>query len=228
MKINSNRLRTKLKKIPVKHLTLLLSICGVCMLYGLSLFQQPILLTSIQSIEDYEGKEVTLTGSIIDYTSTKYGSQLITVQCNTTKLTIFSEQSLSIHKGDIIQATGTIQKYKDSWELILSNPKTAKIMTTWKNRTVKISDLANHPNDYLDIPCNITGYIDLTYENLIYITDYSNTYSIPLIHYDNTIPKTGTNVHIHATLTYDPNHLRYILTDCEQLDKITPNQENSV
>jgi len=223
MKINLNILSNKFKRIPVKKLTLMLSIIGVCVLYGLSLFQQPILLTSLQSIEDFEGKEVTISGTILDYTTTNYGSQLITIQCNKKDLTIFSENTLPIHKGDTIQATGTVQKYKDSWELIISNPKSTKITSNWQNKTIEISELAKHPKDYQNIPLNITGCIDLKYNDLIYLTDQSKNYSIPLIQSNLSLPDTGTNVFVHATLTYDPLHLRYILTECEKI-QLEPSQ----
>ena len=214
------KIRSITKKIPLKYLTLILSIIGVILLYTLSLFQQPVILTSFQSIEDYEGKEVTLNGTILDYIITSYGSQLITIQCNSTELTVFSDSPLAVHTGDILQATGTIQEYKDSWELILNNPSSAKITTTWQNRTVEIKDLANHPLDYLNIPLNITGYIDIKYDNLIYLKDYSSNYTIPLIPPTNLIPETGTSIYVHATLTYDPLHLRYILTDCEKIQQL--------
>jgi hypothetical protein len=219
------KIRNIKKKIPLKYLTLILSIIGVILLYVLTLFQQPVILTSVQSIEDYEGKEVTLNGTVLDYTITNYGSQLITIQCNSTKLTVFSDSPLTVHNGDIIQATGTIQEYKDSWELILNNPSSARITTTWQNRTVQIKNLANHPLDYINIPLNITGYIDIKYDDIVYLKDHSNNYTIPLIPPEYPIPKTGTPIYVHATLTYDPLHLRYMLTDCEKIQQISPLSE---
>ena len=204
-------------KIPVKYLTLFISIIGVILLYTLSLFQQPIVLTSVHSIGDYEGKEVTLEGIILEYQTTKYDNQLITLQCNSTQLTVFSEKPISVHIGDLLQATGTIEQYKDSWELIISNPKTARIIEKWQNRTIQIKDLATHPDDYLQIPINVTGVIDMKYDDLIYLRDTSNDYTIPLIPSNNSIPETGTLIFAHATLTYDPANLRYILTDCYHL-----------
>ncbi len=204
-------------KIPVKYLTLFISVIGVILLYTLSLFQQPIILSSVQSIGDYEGKEVTLEGIILEYQTTKYDNQLITLQCNSTQLTVFSEKPISIHIGDLLQATGKIEKYKDSWELILSNPKATRIIEKWQNRTIQIKDLASHPEDYLQVPINISGYVDLKYEDLIYLRDYSNNYTIPLIPSNNSIPSTGTSIYVHAMLTYDPANLRYILTNCNNL-----------
>lgn len=214
MKLNASIMPKILQKIPLKYFTLILSITGVIFLYALSLFQQPIILTSFDSLEDYEGKEVTLTGIIIDQTITSYGSQLITLQCNSTQLTVFSDSPFTIHAGDTFQGTGTIQEYKDSWELILSNPKAATILTTWQNTTINIKDLAEHPKNYLNIPVNISGTIDIVYDSIIYIKDETGNYTIPFLPENNPIPKPGTNVSLQATLTYEPHNLRYLLTEC--------------
>jgi hypothetical protein len=226
MKIKPPDITKLTQKIPIKYITLILAITGVIFLYTLSLFQQPITINSLQSLEDYEGKEVTLTGIIIDYSTTNYGSQLITIQSNKTQLTIFSDTPLQCHNGDHIQATGTIQEYKDTWELILSNPNTATITNTWKNNTIQIKHIANHPKDYLNIPLNITGYIDIIYDNIIYLKDNTSNYTIPLTHPQTSTIDAGKKVFIHATLTYDPTHLRYILTDCETLKQITDQKTN--
>jgi hypothetical protein len=212
-------------KIPVKYFTLSISIIGVIFLYMLSLFQQPIVLTSGQSIEDYEGKEVTLEGIILEYQTTNYGNQFITLQFNSTQITVFSETPIPIHIGDLLQATGKIEKYKDSWELILSNPKATRTVEKWQNRTIQIKDLANHPDDYLQIPINVSGYIDVKYDDLVYICDYSNNYTIPLIPLNNSIPDAGTSIYAHATLTYDPANTRYILTKCNNIKPISKRSE---
>lgn len=226
MKIKPPDLTHITQKIPIKYITLILAITGVIFLYTLSLFQQPITINSLQSLEDYEGKEVTLTGTIIDYSTTSYGSQLITIQSNSNQLTIFSDIPLQCHNGDHIQATGTIQEYKDTWELILSNPKAATITKTWQNTTTQLKHIASHPNDYLNIPLNITGYIDIIYDNIIYLKDNTSNHTIPLTPPTTSTPQTGTQVFVHATLTYDPTHLRYILTDCKILEQIT--EQNTI
>ena len=225
MKINTPLIQKILQKIPLKYVTLFLSIAGVIFLYGLSLFQQPIILTTFDSLEDYEGKEVTLTGTIIDHTTTSYGSQLITIQSNSTQLLVFSDKPLTVHTGDIFQGTGTIQEYKDSWELVLSNPKTATILSTWQNKTTQIKDLAEHPQQYLDIPINTTGKIDHIYESIVYLKDDTGNYTIPFLSENNKIPDPGTNVFIKASLTYDAAHLRYILTDCVIIQQKQSNPE---
>ncbi|MDG6219628.1 MAG: hypothetical protein QCI00_09350, partial [Candidatus Thermoplasmatota archaeon] len=71
MKLVGLLIQKILKKIPLKYLTLILAIIGVFFLYSLSLLQQPIILTTVESLEEYEGKEVTLTGTILDYSNTR-------------------------------------------------------------------------------------------------------------------------------------------------------------
>jgi len=228
MKIINNIILKKIRHIPLKYLILVFAIFGVILLYTFSLYQQPIILTSIASLKDFEGKEVTLSGTILDYSTTNYGSQLITIQSNSTQLTIFSDTILPCRVGDEIKATGTIQEYKNSWELILSNPKAATIISTWKNKTTTIKQIAEHPKDYINIPLNISGYIDILYDNIIYIKDNSSQYTVPLIPPSKSIPKPGDNVYVHAELSYDPTHLRYILTDCKCIKQLHSIQEDEV
>ncbi|MBS3748939.1 MAG: hypothetical protein KGY67_04485 [Candidatus Thermoplasmatota archaeon] len=225
MKIDAPLIQKIIQKIPIKYITLLLSITGVIFLYALSLSQQPIILSDLNSIDDYAGKEVTLTGTITEHITTSYGSQLITIQSNSTQLIVFSDKPLTVHSGDIFQGTGTIQEYKDTWELVLSNPKAATILSTWQNTTTHMKDLAEHPQHYLNIPLNTTGIIDHIYESIVYLRDDTGNYTIPFLPENNIIPDPGTQVSVQATLTYDATHLRYILNDCNVIPQEKTNQE---
>jgi DNA/RNA endonuclease YhcR with UshA esterase domain len=196
----------------IKYLSLVLSIIGILLLYYLSTVSQP---TSIQlnDIEKYEGKEVITTGIVTDYYTTSYENQIITIQSNNTSATLFCETPAQLQQGDHIEATGTVQQYQGTWEIIVDRPESIRIIRSWTNITIPLSTLATYPERYIGRNLNVSGYIDTRYDTYFYITDNESKYQL-IVTYTSSfnisiIP--GKPCNIHAYFTYDPSHTCYML-----------------
>lgn len=213
----------------IKYLSILSSAGGIILLYTLSLYAQ-VPIIDIENIGDYDGKLVTTNGTVIEYHTTNYGSQLITIQQNNSTLILFMEKPINIQKGDIVQATGIVQQYQNDWELIIDQPKQFIILKTWANNTLDLSDIAKNPTYYVNQNLNVTGYIDLIYDDYFHFIDENKEYMCivkkPFI--ENLTIYTGQKINLKAYFTYDSPQTRYLFKLTSANHTILPVMENKV
>lgn len=196
----------------LKHLSIIFAIIGILLLYSISTLSKPQQI-DISKIPEYEGKEVIITGIVTDYFQTQQGSQIITIKQNNNTTKIFSEETIEIEKGDQIQAQGEVQKYQGEYEIIVNNKKHLEILQKWETETTTLKQLTEHPEKYINLNVNVTGKIKEIYENLIYLTDENNTYTITVT-FSNLTEKNLQNnqkITIHATFEYNEKNFRYQL-----------------
>ena len=72
----------------IKYFSVIFSIAGITILYLISTLSQPAVI-ELCEIPDYEGKQVTTEGTVINHYSTKHGSQIITIEDNNITTTVF-------------------------------------------------------------------------------------------------------------------------------------------
>jgi hypothetical protein len=207
----------------IKYVTLILAIFGILALYTLSLYAQPPII-SLSELPHYEGNIVTTQGTVTKYYETSYGNQIITIRDNNTTATIFSSTPLQIQSGDLLQATGNVEKYKDTWEILIDDTKSINILQKWNQTTTPLWEIAQNPIAYLDYNLNVTGYVDSKFNTYFYFTDNNTDHTIlvPLPQSKNLTIYTGQPVSLSAQFTYDPTQLRYIFTFTEPYHTITP------
>lgn len=195
-----------------KYLTILLAIIGILLLYYISLFTHPTPI-DLKDIHTYEGKEITTTGIVQAYRSTSYGNQFITIQQNNSTATVFLEEPINVFSGDLIQATGMVQKYENTWEIIIDHPQQISILMPWNHSATPLWEVAQNPSIFSNMNLNITGYIDSTFDTHFYITDFEGNHTLlvthPLSKKISTYP--GQQVRIHGYFTYNDFYLRYQL-----------------
>jgi hypothetical protein len=201
----------------LKYLIIIFSVFGVIVLYGLSLLVQPILI-SLEELPDYEGKNVIVQGTVLHHSSTQFGSQFITIcpvniTTNITQAIVFTEHPLTIHSGDIIQATGKVQQYKDDWEIMTSSEQDITILHHWENITTPLWELAEHPLWFTTININVTGMIDRLYDSYFYLIDETGSYNLFINYNTYEFPAVyeGQTVYVTGIFTYDQAQLRYQL-----------------
>jgi len=210
----------------VKLLTLTLAICGIMVLYGLSLLTHPTAI-ELNKISEYEGKEIITSGIVQEHHQTSYGTQFITIKENISQATIYLEEPITVYSGDIIQATGTVQKYENSWEIIVDHPRKISILSHWNATQTPLWEIAQYPERFIDTNLNISGYIDSTFSNQCYISDTNGTHTL-LVTYPTS--KTiqihhGEPVIIHGFFTYNKTFLRYQIELSKDYHTITPINE---
>ena len=157
----------------LKYFVIIMSIVLILFLYALSTLSQPVLI-ELNQINEYEGKQVIVIGRVIEHYTTAYGNQIITIkgEGNEEKIiTIFVEDEVAIEYGDIIQATGKVQKYKDEWEIIVNNRKYITILQKWTLNHFPLWQLASDPDHYIGMNVNVTGFVERMYDSFFYLVD---------------------------------------------------------
>lgn len=108
----------------LKHFAIILSVACILFLYFLSTLSQPIMI-DLHEIPEYEGKQVIVEGVVTEHRTTTYGGQIIEIENldskNSSKTIVFVEGETPVEYGDRIQVTGTVQRYKGEWEIVVNN-----------------------------------------------------------------------------------------------------------
>ncbi len=205
----------------MKYLIVLLTLLNICILYGVSTYTKPTAIT-LDELPDYEGKQVIVTGKITNFYTTSYGSQLINIISpepnNTAKATLFLEEVANVSYGDIIQAMGTVQHYKNTWELIVDSPSRVRCIQPWNDTTVPLHVLAVSPERYVGMNLHITGYVERIYDSFCYITNKDQIYTLTIVFDDAFLPKIfpGDAITVGGRFEFNEHTLRYQLVISEK------------
>lgn len=214
----------------LKYFVIVLSVACILFLYFLSTLSQPIRI-DLNEIPDYEGKQVIVEGVVNEHRITTYGGQIIEIKNldseNSSKTIVFVEGETNVEYGDIIQAIGTVQKYKGEWEIVVNNERFVKILRKWSSITFPLWQLAEDPNKYVDTNVNVTGTIDRKYDAYFYLVDSEEQYTIA-VYYDSSRFynfSQGDTVYVGARFVYDAETMRFVLSAKEETHSISVIEE---
>lgn len=191
-----------------KHYSVILSIIGVVILYFIAVLTEPVYV-ELQKIEEYEGKTVIVRGYVKNYYSTSFNNQIIEIKNKNHSIKIFTEQPADIEYGDLIQITGEVKKYKGEWEIIAENKNHIKILQKWKHNSHPLWEIAQNPTSYLNQNVNITGYIDIIYDDYFYLRDINQEYNIIVFYNNSKSLQTGLKAYVLGRFLFDEKNLRY-------------------
>lgn len=210
----------------LKYFSLVISIAGIFILYFLSKFSQAPLI-KINELPNYNGKQVTIEGIVIEHQLTKYGSQIITIENENSITSIFSEKKVEIEFGDKIQVTGEVQKYKEKWELIVNDISNLKILEKSKNLSFPLWQLAENPQKYLNKNINVTGYIESISNSYFCLVDLEKKFFLTVVYQleKNIAIIPGQKVSIFGCFSFDEKNFRYILEINQETHCIYPLKE---
>ena len=207
----------------LKKYSIIFSIIGILVLYILSkLAQLPVI--EIHELPDYEGKEVTINGIVIEHYLTRYGSQVINIEDQNASATIFVEKKTFVEYGDRIQATGEVQKYKDEWSLVVNDNRFVKILKKWDNISFPLWQLAENPSRYLNLNVNITGYVEFVSNSNFYLVDLEKKHSLIIFYTlsNNFTIYPGQKISALGRFSFDKENFRYKLDICDGNHAIYP------
>ena len=194
-----------------KILSLLISVIGILVLYYLSLLSQPNLI-NIDQVEQFEGNLVSIKGTITATKTISQNNQAITIMDNTSTLPVFIDDIVEVQIGDQVKVTGTIQKYNDEWQLVSDLPDSVIILSSWKNHSINLTEIAQNPTKYIDQNVNVTGYVDIVFDSYFHLTDdnYQYTFLVEKPYIKNVSLYPGKKISIQAQFTYDSSNTRYL------------------
>lgn len=211
----------------LKYFSMLFSIIGILILYMISKFSQAPLI-KINEIQDYEGKQVSLKGYVTEHHITKFGSQIINIADENFSVDVFIEGKVNVEYGDEILVTGEVQKYKDTWEIIVNDYRRIQILKRWQNISSPLWQIAENPTKYLNLNVNVTGYIESVSNAYFLLVDIETKHSL-IIYYSIVKDITlypGQKICALGKFTFDEKNFRYMLDICEESHGITlPSKE---
>jgi len=216
------------KNMKFKYLIIFIAIGALLGLYILSLFSQPIHV-SLSELQTYNGQQVIVQGIVTDYRTTTYGSQLITIrdaQNSTSSAVLYIEGELPVEYGDIIQANGEVQYYKNQWEVVVNNPQFIVILQKWDHHSFPLWQLALHPEYYLDGTVNVTGIVTQTSDSSCIVTSTDGKYSIEVVYQSICSHQfsKGDAVTVGARFVYDATTCRFLLRATDKIHGIWKNR----
>ena len=195
----------------LKYLSIIFSIAGIALLYFLSTLSQPTII-NLNEIQRYEGKQVIVEGIVTEYYTTKFGSQIITIENNNFSTKIFIEGETDIDYGDKIQVIGEVQIYNGEWEVVVNNKRFVKILQKWQNITIPLKQLAETPERYDGLNVNVTGYADAICDTYFYFVDLEEKHSIVVtynpLRYNFT---TNQKINVAGKFFFDTDNFRYTI-----------------
>jgi DNA/RNA endonuclease YhcR with UshA esterase domain len=208
-----------------KYLVVVLSLISLVALYLISSLSQPAIVP-FSKIPANEGKQVTIQGIVAGYQTTTTGSTLVTLRnndtANTTTITLFVEGQLAFEYGDLVQATGTVQQYKNQWELSVTNPQSVTVLMQWGNRSFPLWQLAKNPTRYVDTNVNVTGVVGTVFSSGFTLLDPTgvSSVSVSFTHASTVSISKGNQVAVKAQFLYDEATLSYRLKATDSADAI--------
>ena len=194
----------------LKHYSLIFALIGILSLYYLSTLTEPIEI-NLKELPEYEGKLITTKGKVIEYDTTKYGSQIITIEHDNATATVFVEGVINVEYGDLIQVTGEVQKYDDVCEIIINEPTKINILKKWNASCFPIWQLAKNPLKYVGLNINISGIVDSVFDSYLILMDVENNQKLIVFYSDKSEFYPGDNVIAFGSFSYDEKNLRYCL-----------------
>jgi len=161
-------------------------------------------------------------GTVTEHHATTYGGHIINIRDmdnnNISEAIVFVEETTTVEYGDIIQATGKVQRYNDEWEVVVNQARFVEILQKWENITFPIWQLAENPDKYIGINVNITGLVDRDYDSYFYLVDSNEEHTI-IIYYDSSKFQNfsqGDNVFVRGQFVYDEDTLRFVININQQ------------
>lgn len=205
----------------LKHFSVIFALIGICVLYCISLFSIPVVI-ELNKISEYEGKQITTEGIVTNYYSTRYGSQVLTIEDKNISVKVFTEGNIDVEYGDRIKVIGEVQKYNDDWQIIVNDKHSIFIINKWINISMPLWQLVQKPQQYQDLNVNVTGIVDTLHGNYFYLTDEDTKHSLIVFYnpYETEKIYPGQKVDVGGTFKFDIENFRYILTTSGKNHKI--------
>ena len=153
-----------------------------------------------------------MEGVVVSFFETKYGCQLITIKKDNLTAKLFLEETVNVECGDLVKATGEVQKYDGEWEVIVESKKFLEVIQRWEQKYVPLWRLSSDPRGYEGLNINTTGWIDDVFGKSFYLTDKDRNFSIPVINLVSNLSfHSGEKAIVSGEFIYDKENFRYII-----------------
>ena len=131
---------------------------------------------------------------------------------------------IDVEPGDVLQAIGVVQRYKEAWELIVEDLKAIRVIEKWSDNCYPIWQLAQAPTKYLGLNVNVSGFVDGFYDSYFSLVDLEDKYSLVVFYgsFVNVSFFAGKEVCVLGQFFFDEQNLRYGLILYDETHGVFP------
>jgi hypothetical protein len=205
------------KNVNFKTMIILFSILGIGVLYFIATLSQPQNI-EFSDIIKFKGKQVVVTGIVVTYYSTSVGGQIIKLQDRNATIAdssviLFVQETTPVEYGDVIQATGKVQKYKEMWEIVVTSALDIHVVQKCRNISSPLWQLAENPLRYIGMNLTVEGNVDTLSGKSFSLEDLEKKYVLFIVSTDSVVQTIfpGDTVVVSGIFMYDAEHFRYVL-----------------
>jgi|LGVF01.1.fsa_nt_gb hypothetical protein len=200
----------------IGKLVVILSLLGVCILYGISSVIVPPYVP-LDEVGAHEGAFVRTSGVISDFYVTGSGNVLMRIMGNQTELLIFissaanRENVLNLSYGDEIELEGRVSVYQGEYELVADENAIKKV--AHESNISFISQIALRPEHYKGRRIRVAGYVKDVYRRVFQLCDEKGNYCMMVKANEISISnlQEGTMIVAEGLFYYEPQNMRYEL-----------------
>ena len=200
----------------IGKLVVILSLLGVCILYGISSVIVPPYVP-LDEVGAYESAFVRTRGVISDFYVTGSGNVLMRIMGNQTELLIFissaanSDNLLNLSYGDEIEVEGRVTVYQGEYELVADENAIKKV--AHESNVSFISQIALRPEYYKGRRIRVAGYVKDVYKRVFHLCDEKGNYCMIVNANGRPISQLqeGTKIVAEGLFYYEPQNMRYEL-----------------
>ncbi len=190
----------------------------ILFLYFLGVIAHPADI-SISEVEKYEGKKVTVEGTVTEKYCSK-NSETLTIKDDNYSTNVFIRGSTDVQYGDRIKVTGKVERYGNQIEIYADSVKMVK---KWDGGSIPLRELSENFMSYIGTNVNVTGYVDGIHKSYFYLTDSGEEHKIKVYYPGNFSMDIDDyeHVYVRAMFKYDPEKMCMYLQISEKNHGVT-------
>lgn len=189
-----------------KRFVMLFAVIGIAFLYLVSLVSQPEHV-ALNNVKNSEGKNVTVKGIVVEKYQTKNGNTIMNLRDDNITVSVFVKKIVDAEPGDEIRVTGSVQKYRDEYEIVASE---IEILKKGDENHIELNQLKLNPEKYRGANINITGFAVSIKHNEFHLSDNISKIKVKITK-SVSLPVENQSIFVKGVMGYDENRFEYFI-----------------
>jgi len=182
------------------------AVVGIIFLWLVSVVSQPEHV-ALNDVKNSEGKNVTVKGIVVEKYQTKNGNTIMNLRDDNITVSVFVKKVVDAEPGDEIRVTGSVQKYRDEYEIVASE---IEILKKWDEKHIEWNHLKLNPEKYKGANINITGFAVSIKHNEFYLSDNISRIKVRITK-STVFPVENQKIFVKGVMGYDENRFEYFI-----------------
>ena len=169
----------------------------------------------LQDIEQAEGKNVVIEGTVKDIYSTNQRNTIIKLSDGNITVTVFVRGEVSIQCGDKIKVTGKVVRYNNEISVFVESKDFIVVIESWNKSYFELSSFYTVYEKHINENINITGYAkNVKHREFTLVDNKTNwRYSLPVeIKKTINLPPANKQIYVTGRFIFDSERYAYIIS----------------